>query len=57
MMIAHRLKNFMHADRIVVLKDGSIIEEGSWKELINIPDGMLRKMAKDQELLRGHTYR
>jgi len=34
-MIAHRLSTIMNADRIIVLKSGKIIEQGSHKELIS----------------------
>ncbi len=34
-IIAHRLSTIKNADRIIVLKDGGIIEQGSHKELIN----------------------
>ncbi|HMT01531.1 MAG TPA: ATP-binding cassette domain-containing protein, partial [Candidatus Absconditabacterales bacterium] len=33
-IIAHRLQTVMHADTIVVLEKGKIIQEGSHKELI-----------------------
>jgi ATP-binding cassette subfamily B protein len=33
-VIAHRLSTVANLDRIVVLKDGKIIEEGSHKELL-----------------------
>lgn len=33
-VIAHRLKTILNADRIIVLKDGKIIEEGSHQELL-----------------------
>ena len=34
MVIAHRLSTIKHADRIVVLRSGSIIEEGSHESLL-----------------------
>ena len=34
-VIAHRLSTIQHADRIVVVKDGKIIEQGSHKDLMN----------------------
>ena len=34
-VIAHRLKTTLNADRIIVLKDGRIIEEGSHQELLD----------------------
>jgi ATP-binding cassette subfamily B protein len=33
-IIAHRLSTIRDADRICVFKDGKIIEEGNYKELI-----------------------
>ncbi len=35
-VIAHRLSTVRHADRIVVLKDGRIVEEGSHGELLEL---------------------
>jgi ATP-binding cassette subfamily B multidrug efflux pump len=33
-VIAHRLKTILNADKIVVLKDGQVIEEGNHQELL-----------------------
>ena len=33
-MIAHRLKTVRHADKIIVLDGGKIVEEGTHKELL-----------------------
>ncbi len=34
LVIAHRLSTIINADRIVVLGEGKVIEEGSHKELL-----------------------
>ncbi|RMF61127.1 MAG: ABC transporter ATP-binding protein [Calditrichaeota bacterium] len=34
-MIAHRLSSIIHADRIIVLEEGSIVDEGSHEELLS----------------------
>lgn len=46
-MISHRLSSCRHADRIIVLKDGEIIEEGSHEELIH-KQGDYEKMFTSQ---------
>ena len=35
LVIAHRLSTVRNADQIIVLKDGSVAEQGSWEELVN----------------------
>jgi len=47
-IIAHRLSTIMHADRIVVLKDGKIVQTGSHNELIR-KDGEYSKLWKLQK--------
>ena len=46
-IIAHRLSTIKNADRIIVLKDGEIIEQGSHKELINA-SGEYAKLNQQQ---------
>lgn len=42
--IAHRLSTIVNVDKIIVLNNGEIIEEGSHKELVNIPNGYYSKL-------------
>lgn len=34
-IIAHRICTIMKCDRIIVLKEGRVVEEGTFKDLIN----------------------
>jgi len=43
-VIAHRLSTIQHADRIVVLDQGSIVEVGTHGELIRCPNGLYKKL-------------
>ena len=45
LVIAHRMRTVEAADRIVVLKDGKVAEQGSTKELYNNENGIFRRMA------------
>ena len=45
LVIAHRLSTVMHADRIVVLVDGEIIESGKHKDLIEL-NGQYARLYK-----------
>ena len=44
---AHRLSTIQNADRIIVLKNGEIVEQGSHKELINA-SGEYAKLNQQQ---------
>ena len=46
-IIAHRLSTIQNADRIVVLKAGEIIEQGTHSELIKA-DGEYAKLNQQQ---------
>ncbi|MBR6426332.1 MAG: ATP-binding cassette domain-containing protein, partial [Clostridia bacterium] len=48
LVIAHRMRTVEAADKIVVLKDGRVAEEGSPKELYNNENGIFRRMAELQ---------
>jgi ATP-binding cassette subfamily B multidrug efflux pump len=39
-VIAHRLSTVQRMDRIIVLAEGRIVEEGSHQELLDGPDGV-----------------
>jgi len=47
-VIAHRLTTIQHADSIVVLKKGNIVEQGTHKELL-MRNGTYAKLVKMQE--------
>ncbi|HSH94167.1 MAG TPA: ABC transporter ATP-binding protein [Roseimicrobium sp.] len=49
-VIAHRLSTIRHADHIVVLDKGRVIEQGSWDELIAL-GGQFEKMAQQGALV------
>ena len=44
-IIAHRLSTIAHADRIVFLEEGRVIEQGSHDELVALPDGRYREFV------------
>lgn len=46
--IAHRLSTIKHMDRIIVVDDGYIVEDGSFKELIAKEDGKFKEMWDSQ---------
>ena len=47
-VVAHRLSTIQHADKILVLKDGCLAEEGSHHELIQIENGLYQNLYKLQ---------
>jgi ABC-type multidrug transport system fused ATPase/permease subunit len=42
-VIAHRLSTVQNADKIIVLSDGQIVEEGAHEELLN-KNGLYHKL-------------
>ncbi len=53
-VIAHRLSTIFNADKIIVVEDGHIVEEGTHEELVGIENGRYRALYdmqfKNQEL-------
>ena len=43
-VIAHRLSTVVNADKIVVMKEGLVVEEGSHEELARRPDGLYARL-------------
>lgn len=49
-VIAHRMRTVMHANKIVVLDNGKVVEEGTPKELVQNPESTFAKMVASQQL-------
>ncbi|RYX83416.1 ABC transporter ATP-binding protein [bacterium] len=49
--IAHRLSTVKNADKLVVLEDGHIVEEGTHDALMQDPDGLYRRLVQMQTQL------
>lgn len=47
-VIAHRLSTVRKADKIIVLDKGSIVEEGTHKELIGVDGGLYKNLSEMQ---------
>ena len=53
LVIAHRMRTVEAADKIVVLADGKVAEEGSPEELLTKEDGIFRRMTQLQRASSG----
>jgi ATP-binding cassette subfamily C protein len=45
LVIAHRLSTVRHADHVVVLDEGRVVERGAWDELVGRSEGRLRALV------------
>lgn len=52
LIIAHRMRTVAGADNIIVLEDGSVIEEGTSEELMKY-DGLYKRMVALQQEIAG----
>ncbi len=50
LVIAHRLSTIKEADEIIVLHEGTIIERGHHNELIEIDEGVYKKLTRMQQI-------
>lgn len=48
-IVAHRLSTIMNVDHIAVLRLGKKVEEGSFSELLSIPNGVFKGMWERQQ--------
>lgn len=51
-MIAHRLKTVRHADQILVVEDGEIVEQGTHAQLVQ-QEGLYRRFMRIREQAEG----
>ncbi len=56
-MIAHRLSTVRHADQILVMSEGRIVERGSHDELVEEEAGTYRRLYEAQTRERGRRSR
>ncbi len=54
--VAHRLSTIRKMDRIIVIKDGEIIEEGNHNILMEIENGVYQKLWNLQSLDEEHSH-
>ena len=56
-VIAHRLSTVQNADKIVVINDGNIVEEGKHEELLEVKDGAYQALYNAQFRQSGAAVR
>ena len=53
-IIAHRLSTIRHADQILVIQEGEIVERGSHAALMKMPDGVYAGLYRQQMEIADH---
>ena len=53
LVIAHRMRTVEAADKIIVLADGKVVEEGAPEELLKKENGIFRRMTQLQSASAG----
>ena len=48
--IAHRLSTIKNAHSIAVLDDGQVVERGTYHELMQLEDGLFKKLVEKQTI-------
>lgn len=54
-MIAHRLSTIRKADHIIVLREGTKVEEGTHEHLLSLSDGLYSSLVRAQKLEEDET--
>lgn len=55
-IVAHGLNPVRLADRIYVISQGEVAEQGTWDELVSRPHGTFAEMVRRRtDLVRGHN--
>ncbi|MEU5383233.1 ABC transporter ATP-binding protein [Kitasatospora cineracea] len=49
LLVTHNLANAKLADRVIVMDQGLIVQEGTWDELADLPDGLFRELLDLQQ--------
>ncbi|KAL2410372.1 ABC multidrug transporter E [Exophiala dermatitidis] len=49
-VIAHRLSTIRKADKIIVMREGCKVEEGTHQQLLAVPDGLYASLVRAQQL-------